>query len=122
MVSRIMTSFDPGAAPAGMLVAFAVTQTDRLLLRCGGPERWRPSAGYTLIPCELPGVALPTTPDLADPVKAISRLAHRLLGPDARVRSSALTYGPSPAHRIDRLPPGDEAILPLLQLARLAPA
>jgi hypothetical protein len=117
-----MTPLDPGAAPAGALVAFAITRTGRILLRCGGPERWRPAGGYTLIPCELPGVALPSGADLADPSEWIPKLAHRLLGADARVQSSAVTYGPSPTHRIDRLPPNGEGILPLLRLARLAPA
>ncbi len=117
-----MTSLDPGAAPAGALVAFVATRTGRLLLRCGGPERWRPAGGYTLIPCELPGVALPTDADLAGPSAWIPKLADRLLGTDARVQSSAETYGPSPTHRIDRLPPNGEDILPLLRLARLAPA
>jgi hypothetical protein len=121
MVSCIMISLDPGAAPAGALVAFAVTRTDRLLLRCGGPERWRPAGGYTLIPCELPGMALPTGADPADTAERLLRLTHRLLGVDAHMQSSMVTYGPSPAHRIDRLPPSGEAILPLLRLARLAP-
>lgn len=117
-----MTPLDSGAAPAGALVAFVATRTGRLLLRCGDPERWRPAGGYTLIPCELPGVALPSGADLADPAERISELAHRLLGTDARVQSSAVTYGPSSTHRIDRLPPNGEDILPLLRLARLAPA
>jgi len=117
-----MTPLDPGAAMPGALVAFAVTRTDRLLLRCGGPKRWRPSAGYTLIPCELPGAALPARAGLGGASEEIPRLAHRLLGADACVQSCAVTYGPSPVHRIDRLPPGDEAIRPLLRLARLAPA
>lgn len=117
-----MTSLDPGAAPTGALVAFAVTRTGRLLLRCGGPEHWRPAGGYTLIPCELPGMAVSISADVADPAERIPKLAHRLLGADAYVQSSAVTYGPSPAHRIDRLPPNGEDILPLLRLARLAPA
>lgn len=114
-----MTSRDPGAIPASALVAFATTHADRLLLRCGGPDRWRPAGGYTLIPCDLPGAALPSDADL---VEWAPKLARRLLGAGARVQSSAVMYGPSLAHRIDRLPPAGEAIRPLLRLARLAPA
>jgi hypothetical protein len=67
-------------------------------------------------------MAVPISADVADPAEWIAKLAHRLLGADACVQSSAVTYGPSPAHRIDRLPSSDEDILPLLRLARLAPA
>lgn len=114
-----MTPLDPDVAPASSLVAFALTRAGRLLLRCGAPDHWHPAAGYTLIPCELPGAALPTGADLTE---GIPRLASRLLGKEARVRSSAMVYGPSPSHRIDRLPSGGERIAPLLRFARLAPA
>ena len=82
-----MTPLDPDVAPASSLVAFALTRAGRLLLRCGAPDHWHPAAGYTLIPCELPGAALPTGADLTE---GIPRLASRLLGKEARVRSSAM--------------------------------
>lgn len=44
-----MTTLDPGTAPAGALVALVVTRTGRLLPRCGGLERWRPTSDYALL-------------------------------------------------------------------------
>jgi hypothetical protein len=102
-------------APAA-LVAAIITRAGKIALLAAGPERWQTTLGYTLVPIELPG-----GPVEADetPAGALTRHCARLVGGVVRARSSRTTYGPSPAHRIDRLTrDNDEAPYPLLRYTR----
>lgn len=103
------------------LCAGLVTVRGRIVLVIGGEEHWRHDPGCVFVPLELPGG---TCTDERSPTAAIAAMAaigQHWLGRPLRLQSASITYGPSAAHAIDRLPPHD-APAPLLFLQRLAPA
>lgn len=103
------------AAPAA-LVAAIITRAGKIALLVAGPERWQTTLGYTLVPIELPGGPVEAG---ETPASALTRHCARLVGGVVRARSSRTTYGPSPAHRIDRVArDNDEAPYPLLRYTR----
>lgn len=98
------------------LVAAVIARAGKIALLAAGPERWQSTLGYTLIPIELPGG--PVEAEEA-PASALARHCARLVGGVVRACSSRATYGPSPAHRIDRLArDDDDAPYPLLRYTR----
>jgi hypothetical protein len=100
------------------LCAALITIRGQLLFVVGGEARWRHDPGCDFIPLELPGGAYDETLASAEAIAAVGR---RWLGQSLRLVAADATYGPSPAHAIDRLPPRP-APAPLLSLERLAPA
>lgn len=102
----------------GRLCAALVTVRGRIALMIGGESRWRRDPGCVLIPLELPGGVWP---EGRSPEAAIATIGQRWLGNALHLLAADVTYGPSPRHAIDRLPPR-EAPAPLLYLERLAPA
>lgn len=90
----------------------------RMLLVVGGESRWRHDAGYVFAPLELPGGVYSEN---WAPEAAIAAIGWRWLGRPLHLLAADVTYGPSPAHAIDRLPMRDTPA-PLLYLERLAPA
>ena len=98
------------------LVAAIIARAGKIALLAAGSERWRTTPGYTLVPIALPGGPV----DAGEaPASAVTRHCARLVGGAATARSSRATYGPSPAHRIDRLPRDEgDAPHPLLRYTR----
>lgn len=90
----------------------------RVALVIGDEGRWRHEPGYVFVPVELPGS---TYAEGSSPGDAIAAIGQHWLGCPLRLRSADGTYGPSPAHAIDRLPPR-AAPAPVLYLERAAPA
>ena len=105
------------AALPGRVYAALLTARERFALVVGGEDRWRRDPGYAFVPLELPGGVFPA--DTA-PEAALAAIGARWLGRPLRVRSASVTYGPSAAHAIDRLPPRDPPA-PLILLERMAP-
>lgn len=104
------------------LRAALVAVRGRLLLLVSGEVRWRRDPGCVFIPLELPGAAIRAdgSPESA-PEATLAAIGSRWLGRTLRLVPAAITYGPTPAHAIDRMPPR-AAPAPLLFLERLAPA
>ena len=102
----------------GRLCAALVTVRGRVALVIGSESRWRRDPGCVFIPLELPGGAWP---EGRSPEAAIAAIGQHWLGNALHLLAAEATYGPSPRHAIDRLPPRD-APAPLLYLERLAPA
>jgi hypothetical protein len=101
------------------LLALAVAHSRRLALLVGGRPYWQRNAGYTFMPAELPGTV--HEPDATAQATA-DEIARRTLGRATRLIASRQLYGPSEAHRMDRLPASlDDVPLPLLRLEREAP-
>lgn len=102
--------------------AALVAVRGQLLLLVGGEARWRRDPGCVFIPLELPGAAVRAagSPESA-PEATLAAIGSRWLGRPLRLVPADITYGPTPAHAIDRLPPHG-APAPLLLLERLAPA
>lgn len=103
------------------LLALAIARAGRLALLVGGRAHWHTNAGYTFVPLDLPGCV--QEPD-ASPRATADGLGRRAFGCGARLIASRQLYGPSEAHRIDRLPAAldaDDEPLPLLRLEREAP-
>ena len=101
------------------LLALAIADGGRLALLVGA--RWHTNASYTFVPLNLPGCVQEPG---ASPHTAADGLGRRSLGRAARLIASRQLYGPSEAHRIDRLPAAldvDDEPLPLLRLEREAP-
>lgn len=103
--------------PPGRMYAALLAVLGRYALVVGGEDRWRREPGCVFVPLELPGGVFPadTPPDAA-----LAALGARWLGCLLRLWSASATYGPTPAHAIDRLPPRDLPA-PLLVLERMAP-
>src|SRR5579863_7315547 len=83
------------------LLALAIARAGRLALLVGGRAHWHSNAGYTFVPLELPGCV--QEPE-ASPRVAADDLGRRAFGRATRLIASRQLYGPSKAHRIDRLP------------------
>lgn len=98
------------------LISATIVRSGKIALVAGGPDRWQPQPAYTLIPLELPG----GPPYAGEPLhRAVSRHCHATLGIHARPLTSRQLFGPSPAHRMDRLSPGTEKPpIPLLRFER----
>lgn len=101
------------------LLALALARDGRLALLAAGRAHWHTNAGYTFVPLALPGCVL--EPGVS-PCTSADGLGRRMFGRALRLIASRQLYGPSDAHRIDRLPaaPDDEP-LPLLRLERTMP-
>lgn len=99
------------------LVGIVAVRDYKVAMLLGGRNRWRTEGGYTFLPLELPGSAIP--PD-ATPTSQATALARRALGCEAWLRSNGCSYGPSERHRIDHLET-DEKPAPLVRVERLAP-
>ncbi|MGE5335022.1 MAG: hypothetical protein ACM3N4_10015 [Nitrososphaerota archaeon] len=89
-----------------------------MALVVGDDGRWRLETGCVFVPVELPGG---TYAEGSSPGDAIAAIGQHWLGCSLRLQSADETYGPSPAHAIDRLPLR-AAPAPLLYLERAAPA
>jgi hypothetical protein len=108
-----------GQMEPAQLASLILHQEGHLALIVRGRERWQATAGYTLLPLEFPGAA--PQPGEA-PAEAAAALGPHMLGCPVRVYSSRTVYGPSAAHRVDRigiLP--QEGPVPLLRVERMAP-
>ena len=103
--------------PPGRTYAALLAVHGRFALVVGGEDRWRREPGCVFVPLELPGGVFPadTPPDVA-----LAAIGARWLGRPLRLIAATVTYGPSPTHAIDRLPPRDPPA-PLLALERMAP-
>ncbi|HEU5348646.1 MAG TPA: hypothetical protein VFU63_08545 [Ktedonobacterales bacterium] len=102
---------------AARMYAALVTVQGRVALVVGDESRWRHESGYVFVPVELPGG---TYADGSSPEEAIAAIGRRWFGRPLRLQPAGVTYGRSPAHAIDRLPPRD-APAPLLFLDRPTP-
>jgi len=89
----------------------------RFALVVAGEDRWRRDPGCVFVPLELPGGVFPMD---TSPESAIAALGERWFGRPLRLVPAPVTYGPSAAHAIDRLPPRDPPA-PLILLERIAP-
>ena len=103
---------------AGRMRAALLIESGRFVLVIGGEERWRHDPGCVFVPVELPGIVCP---DDEPPDATLAAIGRRWFGRPLRLLPAVHTYGSSPAHAIDRLPPR-YAPAPLLVLERLAPA
>lgn len=103
---------------SGRMRAALLTESGRFVLVIGGEERWRHEPGCVFVPVELPGASCP---DDEPPDTTLAAIGRRWFGRPLHLLPAEQTYGPSPAHAIDRLP-SRATPAPLLALERLAPA